>query len=356
MRPRRVWLSACSRASARLRDRSIKSAALASLVILCSCGRYADFTLPPPEASGPHAPFIWEPANGTVLSRGSEGAWDSVDVLNPSVVRLNGFYLNLYSGFDGHTWHTGLATSPDGVYWQKLGRALSPETGEGSYIAANGSALVSGNEILYWYVVGEPGSGKIGLARSKNGGLDWTKLPKPVLVPGPRGSFDERAVADPYVVRRGDRFYMFYLGQDRTARQRLGVARSSDGVIWERLRSNPILELGSPGSFDEMGLGEPAVWSSGGSYWMLYTGRDRAERRRLGLARSSDGVHWDRDTTFPPAQGAQDWDREVLCDPTVELTPEGFVRVWFGGGDAPAPDHGIHGQIGFAVLRGDQTR
>ena len=319
-------------------------------LLLCSCGRYADFSLPPPDASGPRAPFSWQPATGAVLSHGSKGDWDSIDVLNPSVVRLNGFYLNLYSGFDGRRWHTGIATSQDGVNWQKLGRALSPEGWEGNYIAANGSALVSGAEIMYWYVAGESGNGKIGLARSNNGGLDWSKLPKPVLVPGPRGSFDERAVADPYVIRRGDRFYMFYLGQDRAARQRLGVARSSDGVVWEKLRSTPILELGAPGTFDEMGLGEPAVWSSGGFYWMLYTGRDRAERRRLGLARSLDGVHWDREPGFL-ATGEQDWDREVLCDPTVELTPEGGVRVWFGGGDVPAPDHGIHGQIGFAMLK-----
>ena len=79
------------------------------------------------------------------------------------------------------------------------------------------------------------------------------------------------------------------------------------------------------------------------------------ERRRLGLARSSDGVHWDREPDFLAA-GAQDWDREVLCDPTVELTPDGAIRVWFGGGDVPAPDHGIHGQIGVAALKGDQTR
>ncbi|HLH42824.1 MAG TPA: hypothetical protein VKV74_07555 [Bryobacteraceae bacterium] len=333
----------------------IQRALVTPLVFLWGCQRYADFQLPPPEASGPGGPFVWEAAAAPVLSSGPKGDWDSVDVLNPSVVRVNGFYLNLYSGFDGRQWRTGIATSQDGMNWQKLGRALSPEGWEGGYIAANGSALVSGKEILYWYVGGEAGEGKIGLARSNNGGLEWSKLSGPVLAAGPRGSFDESAVADPYVIRRGDRFYMFYLGQDRAGRQRLGVARSRDGVRWEKLRSNPILELGALGSFDERGLGEPAVWSSGGYYWMLYTGRDRAERRRLGLARSLDGAHWEREPGFV-AEGAQDWDREAVCDPTVELTGEGAIRVWFGGGDVAAPDHGIHGQIGFAMLKGDQTR
>ena len=99
-----------------------------------------------------------------------------------------------------------------------------------------------------------------------------------------------RASADPYVIRIGQRYYMFYLGMDRARRQRLGVAVSDDGVSWSKLRRNPILELGEYGAFDENGLGEPAVWSAHGYYWMLYTGRDRGEMRRLGLARSRNGV------------------------------------------------------------------
>ena len=274
------------------------------------------------------------------------GDWDSVDVLNPSVVRFRNAYLNLYSGYDGHTWHTGLATSSDGLHWQKQGRVLSPSGWEGAYIAANGSAVVVANEILYWYQAGDPT--QIAMARSPDG-RSWTKNPEPVLGTGPRGSFDERGVADPYVIRLGDHFYLYYLGTDRARRQRLGVARSDDGVHWDKLRSNPLLELGSPGAFDEMGLGEPAVWSSGGWYWMLYTGRARGERRRIGLAKSSDGVRWERDLSFTPLGGAEPWDSEVLCDPSVEVTESG-VRVWFGGGEVPHPAEDIHGQIGVGVL------
>jgi hypothetical protein len=40
----------------------------------------------------------------------------------------------------------------------------------------------------------------------------------------------------------------------------------------------------------------------------------------------------------------------VLCDPSVEVMGD-QVRVWFGGGDAPKPDQGIHGQIGLGFLK-----
>jgi predicted GH43/DUF377 family glycosyl hydrolase len=168
-----------------------------------------------------------------------------------------------------------------------------------------------------------------------------------VLPTGPYGSWDEYGVSDPYVVRIEPYFYLYYTGLDRGSRQRLGVARSTGGVHWEKLRSNPILEPGDPGSFDENGLGEPAVWQSHGFYWMLLTGRDIAQNRRLGLARSLDGVHWSK---LPAVfQGSQAWDSKVICDPTV-LVDGGTVRVWFGGGDVASPDENLHGQIGYATL------
>ena len=311
---------------------------------LCGCSRYSDFMLPAPEASAPRGPFIWSALADPVIGRG-----DLSDVLNPSVVRFQGAYLNLYSEYDGGAWHTALAASADGMRWEKQGRKLSPEGWEGN-IAANGSAVLAGEEILYWYQAGDPP--RIALARSKDG-VVWSKDGRAVLDLGPLGSFDERGVADPYVIRAGGEFYLYYLGQDRARRQRLGVARSRDGITWTKLRSNPILELGAAGAFDEDGLGEPAVWSSGGSYWMLYTGRDRGERRRIGLARSSDGVHWSRDASFHPIAGDQPWNKEVMCDPSVEVMGD-QIRVWFGGGDVARPDQGLHGQIGLGILAGSK--
>jgi predicted GH43/DUF377 family glycosyl hydrolase len=298
---------------------------IALALLACSCGKYANFTLPPPDAAGPKGPFHWEASPEPVISCGND--WDSGDVLNPSVVKFNGEYWNYYSGYDGKTWNTGIATSTDGIHWAKRGKIRGPD-------AANGSALVVGGKILYWYQTGSP----VQIA------LDG----KVVLKTGPRGSWDEIGVADPYVIERNGELYMYYLGMDRARRQRLGVARSADGVTWEKLISNPIMELGGSVAFDEMGLGEPAVWSSGGSYWMLYTGRARGEKRRIGLAKSPDGIQWTREPLL--IEGTEAWDREVVCDPTVELLPDG-VRVWFGGGDVPRPDQGLHGQIGVGMLR-----
>jgi len=127
-------------------------------------------------------------------------------------------------------------------------------------------------------------------------------------------------------------------GQDRARRQRLGVARSGDGVHWTKLRRNPILELGEPGAFDEEGLGEPAVWVQG--RLVLDALRPAAmcgKNGRMGLARSGDGVSWEaRGQDGGCSRAARGGNHKVVCDPTVELG-EGVVRVWYGGGDVARP-------------------
>ena len=306
------------------------------LASLSGCARYSEFTLPPVSGGEPNLTFALETLPEPVLTRGS--GWDSGDVLNPSVFRDSGVLVNYYSGFDGHTWHTGSATSSDGIHWQKQHKLRSPDpsTWEGSYIAANGAALKLQGRIWYWYVAGPKAHPQIGL----DGRI--------VLPTGPYMSWDEIGVSDPYVIRIDSYFYLYYTGLDRGRRQRLGVARSADGFHWEKLGTNPILAPGDPGAFDENGLGEPAVWQWHGFYWMLDTGRDIAENRRLGLARSLDGVHW---TKLPAVfQGTQPWDSKVICDPTVLLDAD-TIRVWFGGGDVASPDENLHGQIGYGTLQ-----
>jgi predicted GH43/DUF377 family glycosyl hydrolase len=313
---------------------------LLALLGLSGCGRYADFTLPAVSAGDTRLSWVFEQHPHPVLARGAFR-----DVLNPSVIHGADGYRNLYSAFDGRTWHTALAESPDGLEWQDRGTVLSPgpPTWEGNYIAANGSALVSGGQFWYWYQAGPRGTPRIGLARSGNA-RQWRKEPAPVLEPGPYGSWDECGVADPYAIRIAPYYYLYYLGQDRArpTRQRIGVARSTDGLHWQKLRTNPILELDN-----EAGLGEPAVWVSHGFYWMLYTVRDFAENRSFGVARSTDGVHW---VKLPAAfAGSAEWNSKVLCDASV-LVDGNEIRVWFGGGNIASPDENLNGQIGAGRL------
>ena len=97
-----------------------------AFAVLSGCGRYADFALPKLK---PSSDVTWKVSDVSMplLTRGAPGEWDASDVLNPSVVAWRGKYFDLYSGFDGHTWRTGLATSSDGFEWNKFGPVLAPD-------------------------------------------------------------------------------------------------------------------------------------------------------------------------------------------------------------------------------------
>ena len=265
------------------RFKSPNSPILAVLTLclsLCGCSRYSDFTLPVAAGGDLSLTYSLDALPDPVMGRG-EG-WESGDVLNPSVFRDGGQLVNYYSAFDGRTWHTGRATSPDGVHWQKSGRVLSPNGAnwEGSYIAANGAAMQWQGRVLHWFVAGPRTHPQIGLDG------------RVVLPAGPYMSWDEIGVSDPYVVRIEPYFYLYYTGLDRGAgsgwawrgRAMASIGRSCGRTrFWNWATSAPSMRTG----WASRPYGSPQA-TIGCSTPAANPRRDR----RLGLARSLDGVHW----------------------------------------------------------------
>jgi predicted GH43/DUF377 family glycosyl hydrolase len=296
-----------------------------------------------------------------VLRRGLNKSWDSVDLLNPSVIFSNGRYYNYYSGYNGKTWSTGVATSSDGVKWEKYNKPiLQPDSygWDSKYIAANGSAIAYRGKTYYYYQ-GESSSNitQIGLAISANH-IQFNKYNKPVLRVGSKGSWDDQAVGDPYVMQYEGQLYMYYLGMNSLGIQRIGVAKSTNGLDWVKY-PYPILALGVNGSFDENGLGEPSVVYYPPFFYMLYTGRSYNEVRDIGLAISLDGVNWRKLNTYGlfDKRKSNSWDDAVITDTTLILNNKtGQLKIWYGGGDKRAPAQNLNGNVGYMTASISQDR
>ncbi|MEO6202913.1 MAG: hypothetical protein ABIU05_19130 [Nitrospirales bacterium] len=322
-----------------------------------------NFVLAPSKTIPRNAPLRIEAVYPTPrLTRGPTGSWDSVDLLNPSVIRYKGQLYNYYSGFDGKVWRTGLAFSDDEVNWKKHEKnpVLSPssEDWDVSYISANGAAALWNGKVFYFYQgIDRNGTTNIGLSTSEDG-YTFQKLPQPVLTPGPLHTWDSSDVGDPYVISKGGILYMFYLGQNNKLVQRLGVARSEDGVSWAKLVSNPILDVGASGTFDENGLGEPSVAHVPPYFYLIYTGRDAHENRNIGYALSTDGVNWKKMSTHGLLSSDQrgNWASHVVCDTTLLSKGNGKFLVWFGGGDKPQGAQNLNGDVGLLTLDLGQNR
>jgi predicted GH43/DUF377 family glycosyl hydrolase len=309
------------------------------------------------------APFeIIHKENEPVLERGLKGGWDSIDLLNPSVIFKDGIYYNYYSGYDGSTWRTGLATSADGKKWTKSDKNpvldLSEDKWDNNYIAANGSAIFFNGKVYYYYQGSMEGKSAIGLAIS-NDGKTFDKEEDPVLIFGGEHTWDENGAADPYVIEHKGYLYMYYLGMDDMNVQKLGVAKSKDGLKWEKLSKNAIMDVGAAGSFDEKGLGEPSVVYYAPYFYMFYTGRDANEKRDIGAAYSLDGVNWKKGNLnglFNQRKHGE-WDEFVICDTTLLIDRvSGNLNVWYGGGNKPSPDQNLNGDVGFFQISLSQNR
>jgi hypothetical protein len=105
-------------------------------------------------------------------------------------------------------------------------------------------------------------------------GGPWS-TPISVFQHGTPGSFDANHACDPSVIRVRGTYYMYYGGMDEAASQRttqIGVASSSDGIHWTRLNGGqPIVRPFAPWLSGNYGAGQPSVAYVAPHYYMVYT-------------------------------------------------------------------------------------
>ncbi|HVZ17535.1 MAG TPA: glycoside hydrolase family 130 protein [Terriglobales bacterium] len=127
---------------------------------------------------------------------------------------------------------------------------------------------------------------------------DWKRVSEsPVLSPHGNG-WESAGVFNPAVVKRNGEFVMLYRAQDRNGTSRLGYATSRDGVHFDS-RPEPVL---SPEASYEKdgGVEDPRLVEIGGTYYLTYTGYNKKDAQ-LCLASSQDLQHWNRRGVILPA-------------------------------------------------------
>lgn len=144
---------------------------------------------------------------------------------------------------------------------------------------------------------GQTGTGtvKIGLAQSFDGGVTWSRYASnPVLTVGAGGTWDDVQVHAPSVVWDGTQWVMYAGGYDG-ANYRIGRWTSADLITWTPYGSNPVLDLGAGGDFDDAGLLAPKVYfdSTATPKWkMWYVAVKSGGKVTTGYAYSSNGTSW----------------------------------------------------------------
>ena len=130
------------------------------------------------------------------------------------------------------------------------------------------SVLKEGGTYRMWLSGGDPGNlSKIRVEvfhATSSDGLKWKIDPKPLVSPGPPGSWDDMRIETPAVVKVGNTYHMYYSGMSvEGAKQAIGGvghATSPDGIRWTKDPANPVI-VSQPDRFKWgfRGAGEPGV-------------------------------------------------------------------------------------------------
>ena len=185
------------------------------------------------------------PYRGALLDVGAPGAFDMLMVGWPRVLReLDGSFKMYYHALHPiRGFNVGLATSPDGLRWERHGEILGP---------------------------------------------------------GAPGEFDDRGISCRHVIHHDDQYLMFFEGTNQSGYYCIGLATSPDGVVWTKDPANPIFCHAPKGSgrWDARAVGTPnVVKMPDGSFRLYYIGANEgghdelSTRHQIGMA-VSDGPNY----------------------------------------------------------------
>lgn len=188
----------------------------------------------------------------------------------------------------------------------------------------------------------------IGYATSSNG-IHWTKYAgNPVLIKGSASEWDNEFIEGPTVIYDSGTYKMWYAGLDTIANSQptdgkvsIGYATSPDGINWTKYPGNPVLTVGSSGSWDSITVQDPCVIQDSNGFHMWYGGKDATYAhygQQTGYAYSADGTNWTKSGNNPVLMwgSASEWDHNTASYPTV-LVESNTLKMWYTGKEPDFP-------------------
>ena len=228
--------------------------------------------------------------------------------------------------------------SDDGLHWSEPVITLGPDKTSGWEQIVNRSCVLpdpSGHGWLMWYTGqvwdGGHGVSKIGIARSDDG-IHFERFRRdPVLVP--EADFEKESVMNPFVMVEDGKFRMWYAAGETYEPNTICYAKSDDGIRWEKYPGNPIFSCNPDKEYEQERIGACDVLKEDGGYLMFYIGYRDIDTACICAARSPDGITgWTRVPENPlvtPTPGA--WDADACYKPAVVRSADGTCRLWYNG-------------------------
>jgi predicted GH43/DUF377 family glycosyl hydrolase len=219
-------------------------------------------------------------------------------------------------------WHRLSAepiVSPRGSGWESAG-TFNPAV-----------VFDRGQFVMLYRAQDQAGTSRLGYAESRDG-IHFERRSEPVL--SPEADYEKAGgVEDPRLVKIGGTYYLTYTGYNKKDAQ-LCLAVSKDLIHWQR---KGVILPAYQGKWNVGWTKSGAIIPEKikGKYWMYWLGTSADKTDQMGLAYSSDLLHWTEATDTPilPRRSGMFDSRVVEPGPTPLLTPRGIVLIYNGADD-----------------------
>jgi predicted GH43/DUF377 family glycosyl hydrolase len=195
------------------------------------------------------------------------------------------------------------------------------------------SAVVFDGATYHMWFTGETETSFAGIGHATStDGLDWVMdQANPVINMGTEGAWDDEYILSGAVIHDGSAFHMWYTGSGGDG-EHVGYATSPDGTAWTKYTGNPVMEHGSPGSWDDRWIGITAAMPDGDGFKAWFVGsQGPAGDASIGYATSPDGIDWTKrpDPVLEPGTHPASWEAD-LFNPTVVFDGSTY-HMWYAG-------------------------
>ena len=289
---------------------------------------------------------------------------------DPSVIEFRGRYLMYYTlppprqvatatSPEGRGWSIGIAASKDITHWTKVGEMSATQPVEQDGVVAPGARVIRGQVHLFYQSYGHGAKDAICHAVSSDG-IHFTHDPSnPVYRPTQMLWSVGRAIdAEVLLHPENGKAYLYFATRDPTmTRQMIGMAEANldsdfGAGAWRDVSiAEPLLAPQLP--WEQRCIEAPSVVRHGKAYYMFYAGAYNNQPQQIGVARSTDAIHWTRlsDLPFLPNGLTGTWNSSESGHPGV-LQTHGKTYLFFQGNN----DHGHTYYLSSVLIHWVQDR
>lgn len=261
---------------------------------------------------------------------------------DPHVVYFDGRYLMYYSvppkqGDKNSGWNIGIAASDDLVDWIKIGEIVPDEHAEyeKNGLCAPGALVKEGKVHLFYQTYGNGMHDAICHAESEDG-ITFRRDPSNPIF-SPTGDWNCGRAIDAEVCMFKGQYFLYFATRDKTfQKQMLGVATAPADTDfgrddWQLAIDSTILSPELP--WEGMCIEGASVVEKKGVLYMFYAGAYNNSPQQIGVARSNDGVHWERLFTEPfvPNGKEGEWNSSESGHPHLFRDRNGRTYLFYQG-------------------------